>query len=89
MPADQKLAISAHRPNNLPFLTEALLKISAFKSILDGGKTDTLQFSNSGWRQSLFDEGKQLDETFNFSLLGADFVNGFIGILSTDSSLFR
>lgn len=56
MPGDQKLAISAHRPNNLPFLTEAFLKISAFKSILR--KADRMEGKQTPYSFQIVARGK-------------------------------
>lgn len=92
-PAEQKRTVSDHRPDNLPFLAEAFLKTSAFKSALrkaQEAKQTPYSFQTVA-RGSLSKEGQQADETFNFSALGIDFVKplAFIGILSMDCSLFN
>ena len=93
-PADQKSTVSDHRPDNLPFLTEAFLRTSAFKSTFR--KADRIEGKQTPYsfqtvaQGCLSKEGQQVDETLNFSVLGIDCVKqpAFISILSMDCSLF-
>ena len=77
-PAEQKRTVSDHRPDNLPFLAEAFLKTSAFKSALR--KADRRQNRHPTvfrrWPEALCPRrGSRLMRPSTFQLLGLILLN--------------